>query len=136
MTNPKTSELTAAQKTHASVRKRIQTRQDVLLRLLSDGHWHPNYECSETAGVSWHCYLYSLRKIGWIIQSRRVKGGVWEYMLLGRGRQTQAPAALSGPQQRVLTEVATAIRKIYGEQGVQQVAQRLSPWLADEVMRP
>ncbi len=130
MTSEQTSELTEAQRNYPRDRKRIKTRKAALFALLRDRKWHTNYECQKVAGVSWHCHVYSLRKEGWIIESRPIRGGVWEYRL---NAATSAPAqkepTLSGPQRDVALAFLHAIKNEWGEDGLDRLLQTLRPSL-------
>lgn len=122
--------LTEAQLNFDSDRQRIRGRRRALLDLLWDGRWHPNYECAQVGGVSFHCSLYTLRLEGWEIESRHVTGGVWEYRLIGRSSPRSAPQSLTRPQLRVARELVTAIRKSFGDAGTERVKDNSAPWLA------
>src|ERR1700694_636993 len=97
--------LTDAQKNYDNDRVRIRTRKAALLALLQDGHWHANYELAVVGGLSFNSYLYQLRLVGWEIRSRRIRGGVWEQKLLGRGGVVRSRDGLSGPQKQVVDEI-------------------------------
>ena len=128
-----TDDLTQSQQNHGRDKKRVQTRRAALLEFLMDGLWHPNYDCSRVGGLSFNCSLYALRKEGWDIESRHVKGGVWELRLRGKKPTTPLSQSLSGPQRRVANEFALAIKKAYGYSGSEQVEGHLSPWLKELV---
>jgi len=121
--------LTEAQKNYRNDQKRIQTRKAALLTLLQDRNWHPNYQLAEVGGLSFNSYLYQLRRAGWKIRSRPRRGGVWEQQLYGKGDPPLRKVALTGPQQRVLDELAIGIHKVFGDDGVKRVREELSPWL-------
>jgi hypothetical protein len=133
---PKES-LTEAQMHYHRDRPRLRTRKRALLDLLRDGYWHPNYELVKAGGLSFNSYLYQLRNEGWQIESRRVRGGVWERRLVGRG-SPRPRRGLSRPQQRVADELAVAVRKIYGHEGLERISREFSPWLrsASRRIRP
>src|SRR5215216_5769692 len=107
--------LTEAQRQYHSDRPRLRTRKEALLHLLHDGDWHPNYELVKTGGLSFNSYLYQLRNEGWRIESRRVRGGVWEQRLVGRGSPRRR-RGLSRPQQQVADELSLAVQKAYGQE--------------------
>ena len=67
--------LMVGQQNYTRDRKRIRSRKEALLDFLSDGAWKANYQCAEAGGISYHCALYALRTEGWVIETRRVKGG-------------------------------------------------------------
>jgi hypothetical protein len=121
--------LSEAQKNYPNDQKRIRTRKAALLNLLQDGNWHPNYELMEVGGLSFNSYLYQLRRDGWKIRSRRLRRGVWEQQLVGRGDPPFQRRALSGPQQRVLDELTLAVQKVYGADGFARIVRELEPWL-------
>jgi len=123
-----TDGLTEAQKNYQSDRARLRTRKMALLELLQDGKWHPNYELATVGGLSFNSYLYQLRNAGWQIESRRIRGGVWEQRLIGRDNPRPRPG-LSRPQQQVADEFSVAVRKIYGEDGWRRIRYQLSPWI-------
>lgn len=52
--------------------------------LLSDGQWHSNREVQEEGGFCYTARISELRKDGYIISCRHVKGGKYEYHLDGR----------------------------------------------------
>jgi hypothetical protein len=120
--------LTEAQKNYQNDRARLRTRKMALLDLLQDGKWHPNYELLRVGGLSFNSYLYQLRNAGWQVESRRIRGGVWEQRLIGKGNPRPCQG-LSQPQQRVMDEISVAVRKIYGEDGWRRIRHLLSPWL-------
>jgi hypothetical protein len=120
--------LTEAQRQFHNDRPRLRTRKRALLELLRDGHWHPNYELAKTGGLSFNSYLYQLRNEGWQIESRRVRGGVWEQRLVGRG-SPRPRRGLSRPQQRVADEFAVSVQKTYGQEGWKRISREFSPWL-------
>jgi hypothetical protein len=79
-------------------RGRIRGRLRKLLDLLWDRGWHTNTECVAHAGHSFGGYLNRLRRHGWLIESRRVRGGLWEYRLTGKG--PPLPPRLSAAQKK------------------------------------
>jgi hypothetical protein len=125
--------LTEAQKNYDSDRVRIRTRKAALLALLRDRNWHPNYELADVGGLSFNSYLYQLRLAGWEIVSRRIRGGVWEQRLIGRGTVLRSRDGLSGPQQQVADEFTAAVQKVYGREGLNRIRRELSPRLSDSV---
>jgi hypothetical protein len=127
-----TDSLTEAQKNYHSDRPRLRTRKRILLDLLSDGDWHPNYELVKVGGLSFNSYLYQLRNAGWQIESRRIRGGVWEQRLIGRGNPRRREG-LSRPQRQVLDECAIAVQKLYGEDGWKRISSQFSPCLLSAV---
>jgi hypothetical protein len=129
--NPQIAEsadLTEAQQNYHSDRSRLRTRKIALFNLLRDGRWHPNYELVKVGGLSFNSYLYQLRNAGWQIESRRVRGGVWEQRLTGRG-SPRPRDGLSRPQLQVVGELEVAAHKVYGEEGWRRICRELSPWL-------
>jgi hypothetical protein len=124
--------LAQAQRNYPNDKKRIRSRKEALLNFLSDGGWHPNYECARVGGISWHCSVYALRNEGWIIEPRPVKGGVWEYRLSGRSQHRLLAPKLSKPQRRVVDELLLGVRKAYGDAGIERLQEHLPPWLNDE----
>jgi hypothetical protein len=127
-----TDSLTEAQKNYQDDRSRLRTRKLALLDLLRDGGWHPNYELVTVGGLSFNSYLYQLRNAGWQIESRRIRGGVWEQKLIGKGNPRRREG-LSRPQHQVLNECAIAVRKLYGEDGWRRISSQFSPWLLSAV---
>jgi hypothetical protein len=126
------NELSEAQQNYYNDRPRIRTRRAALLDLLKDGRWHSNYELVKVGGVSFNSYLYKLRNAGWQIESRRVRGGIWQQRLIGKG-EPRRREGLSRPQQRVADELALAVRKVYGEDGWKGIAKEFSPWFLASV---
>jgi hypothetical protein len=124
--------LTEAPKNYHSDRPRLRTRKRILLDLLSDGDWHPNYELVKVGGLSFNSYLYQLRNAGWRIESHRIRGGVWEQRLIGKGNPRRREG-LSRPQHQVLDECAIAVQKLYGEDGWKRISGQFSPWLLGAV---
>lgn len=53
-----------------------------LLRLMSDGQWHSAKELSEKIGHRFGSPIHILRKQGYHIETRRLKGQEYEYRLL------------------------------------------------------
>ena len=60
------------------------TNKEALLELLSDREWHSNGECAGVAGFRYGGRKHDLEQDGWIIDKRHVKGGRWDYRLVGR----------------------------------------------------
>lgn len=56
--------------------KRIQ-----LLKLLSDLRWHPHYELRNSGGIRYSARLLELKRIGYLIESRRLSEQGKEYRL-------------------------------------------------------
>lgn len=65
------------------------SKKDAMLNLLRDGKWHANTELQEVAGYCYSARKSELRRDGWIIRPRHVKGGKWEYRLAGRNYVNQ-----------------------------------------------
>src|SRR3954471_3522642 len=128
-----TSERTPAQNNFSADRRRIRTRKQALLDLLLDREWHPNYECARVGGLSFHCSLYDLRQEGWKIESRKVKGGVWDFRLIDKTAAQKKRGELSSPQQRVADEFTLAVRKEYGDAGLERIRAHLAPWLTSRM---
>lgn len=129
--NSSTNDLTAAQLNYKTDRRRILSRKKALFNLFSDRNWHPNYECARVGGLSFQGSIFAFRNAGWIIESRPMKGGVWEYQLRGKSAQPRAAPALSRPQRRVADEFLLGVRKAYGDAGVERLRRHLSPWLKE-----
>jgi hypothetical protein len=132
MTTATTQSLTEAQRNYRHDEKRIRSRKAALLDLLLDRKWHPNWRCAEVGGLSFNSYLYQLRQAGWEIESRHVRGGVWEQRLIGkRDTPSLSRDGLSRPQRRVVDDLTLAVRKVYGDDGLERIREVLSPWLTD-----
>jgi hypothetical protein len=84
MTQVSTQPLTEAKGNYRRDEKRILSRKAAFLDFLLDRKWHPNWRCAEVGGLSFNSYLYQLRQDGWEIESRHVRGGVWEQRLIGK----------------------------------------------------
>ena len=63
--------------------------------------------CSPSEAGHFQCSPYSARKDGWIIESRRVRGGTWEYRLVGKG-ESNDKTMMNRPQREIAARFRTA----------------------------
>jgi hypothetical protein len=73
--------------------------------------------------------FFSLRRCGWIIESRRVRGGTWQFRLVGKNEKTPEHRPMTRPQQLIAKSYVAAIRKELGEDAVNLVTAALDRWL-------
>ena len=100
---------------------RLGGNRGALLELLGDRKWHPNYACAAAGGLSFGGSLHALRCYGWLIDSRFIRRGLWEYRLTGKGPPRPRRTGLSGPQERVAEAYETAIVAITDNAALGQV---------------
>jgi hypothetical protein len=84
------------------------------MELLLDGRWHPNHELARVAGLSFNDSIFALRREGWLIESCYVKGGTWEFRLVGKGDPPTGHKAMSRPQAVVAGHYMHVITKALG----------------------
>jgi hypothetical protein len=77
--------LSEAQFRFRSDERRLRGQRGRLFDLLSDGRWHSNTECALVGGLSFNGAIYALRQTGWLVESRYLSPGAWEFRLTGRG---------------------------------------------------
>ena len=92
-----TSKLTDAKARYYDDLKRLRGRRGLLLDLLMDGKWHPNWECASVGGLSFNDSFYAFRREGWLIESRPKRGGRWEFRLHGKAEPLQGHKPMSRP---------------------------------------
>jgi hypothetical protein len=71
---------------HKAEQKRRESLRDALLDYMRarTGQWLPNHELCEVGGMrAVGARLCEIRK-EWVIEKRHVKGGSWEFRLMGR----------------------------------------------------
>jgi hypothetical protein len=123
-----TTTLTEAQSLYYSDLSRQRGRRGLLMELLSDGKFHPNFECATVGGVSYQCSLYTFRQKGWVIESRKDKGGVWSYRLAGKDEQIRE-RKLNAPQREVAKAYVGAVVKTMGQAASEKMIAALPVWL-------
>lgn len=62
--------------------KRNKPYRDALLERMSDLQWHPHWELKAVAGIRYSARLLELRRLGYTVEDRPVKGQGKEYRLL------------------------------------------------------
>lgn len=124
MTEP--NMLTEARARYYEDLKQLRGRRGLLLDLLIDGEWHRNTECASIGGLSFNHSLYSFRREGWLIESRRREGGVWEFRLLGKADRPPNREEMSRPQRAVAGAYTNAIRSALGPERMVEIT-RLVP---------
>jgi hypothetical protein len=123
--------LTLAQELYWSDYNRLAGKRHELLQLLFDGKWHKNSECAAIQ-LSFNDTFFALRKDGWIIESRRVKGGKWEFRLLGKGEPPTTHKPMSRPQHLVAAHILYTLEKADGPYAMERVRKRLPEWMQCE----
>jgi hypothetical protein len=121
--------LTEAQARYYDDLKRLRGRRGALLDLLLDGQWHPNHECADIGGLSFNDSIYALRKEGWQIESRSIRGGLWEFRLLGKSDPPTGHQPMTRPQRKVAGAYAHAIRERLGADAYLDVLTALPDWM-------
>jgi hypothetical protein len=109
--------------------RRLRGRRGLLLALLIDGKWHPNTECASMGGLSFNHSIYAFRREGWLIESRRGEGGVWEFRLHGKRDRLANPKEMSRPQRAVADAYTDAIRTALGPDRVAEVTRLIPGWM-------
>jgi hypothetical protein len=121
--------LTEAQALNDDDPKRQDGRRSDLLEFLMDGKWHINHDCAAVGGLSFNDSFLSLRQAGWIIESRRVKGGIWEFRLTGKNEEPSEDRPMTRPQQLIASSYAAAIREQLDDVAAAKVTAALPEWL-------
>jgi hypothetical protein len=116
--------LTEAQALYYDYLKRLRGQRGTLLELLLDGEWHSNHKCASVGGLSFNDSIFAFRQEGWQIESRHVRGGRWEFRLLGKSAPTDGHKPMTRPQRLVATTYMTAIQQALGTRGQRSSAQR------------
>jgi hypothetical protein len=106
---------------------RLQSRTADLLDLLLDRHPHENSECAAVGGYSFGGAINRLRKAGWLIVGRHVRGGVWEYQLTGKG--PPLPPKLSAAQRKTAHMLLDVIQPAVPWPDLKQALDQLPEWM-------
>ena len=124
--------LTEAQARYYEDLARLRGRRGELLELLLDERWHPNHECAEIGGLSFNDSIFALRKEGWIIESRFVKKGLWEFRLVGKGEPPTGHKQMSRPQHLVAAHYMWLIANKLGFSQATEIRTLLPEWMRAE----
>ena len=124
--------LTEAQTLYYDDLRRLRGQRGLLLELLLDGEWHPNYECAEVGGLSFNDSIFAFRKEGWIVESRKKKGGIWEFRLTGKGDPPEGHKAMSRPQRLVAAHYTHLLHRELGFATAMKIRRVLPEWMRTE----
>ena len=108
---------------------RLRGRRGALLELLLDGCWHPNHECAEVGGLSFNDSILAFRKEGWLIESRHVQRGRWEFRLVGKGEPPAGHKPMSRPQALVAQHYMHVITTKLGAHTAARIREALPGWM-------
>lgn len=61
--------------------KKNKPKREQLLKLLSDLRWHPHYELRNRGGIRYSARLLELKRLGYLIEDRRLSEQGKEYRL-------------------------------------------------------
>ena len=106
---------------------RLRGRRRRLFQLLSDGAWHSNSECSTVGGLSFNGAIYVLRQKGWIVESRYISRGRWEFRLIGRG-EARRPR-MNHFHRHVVRQYTDAIASICDASTLEAIQARVPEWM-------
>jgi hypothetical protein len=106
---------------------RLQSRTADLLDLLLDRHPHENSECASVGGYSFGGAINRLRKAGWLIEGRHVRGGLWEYRLTGKG--PPLPPKLSAAQRKTAHMLLDVLRPRIPSSDLTAALHQLPEWM-------
>lgn len=104
--------------------RRWRSNRAELRDLLSDGEWHKNYELAEAGGLSFHGSLYALRQQGWIIETKYIKRGLWEYRLVAKGEPRPKPR-MSEREARIARLYLLAAEESFGHEATERLRETL-----------
>ena len=124
--------LTEAQALYYQDLARLRGQRGKLLELLIDGEWHPNHECARVGGLSFNDSIFAFRKEGWLIESRPIGHGVWEFRLTGKGDPPTGHKPMSRPQQVVAAHYMHVITQALGFQAARTIRRDLPEWMRTE----
>jgi hypothetical protein len=124
--------LTEAQALYYDDLKRLRGQRGRLLELLLDGEWHPNHKCASIGGLSFNDSIFAFRQEGWQIESRHVRGGHWEFRLIGKAAPADDHKPMTRPQRLVATTYMTAIQETLGSEAAASVNLLIPDWLRPE----
>ena len=122
-------QLTEAQARYYDDLKRLRGQRGRLLELLLDGKWHSNEECASIGGLSFNDSIFAFRQEGWQIESRHVRGGRWEFRLLGKVAPRDGHKPMTRPQRFVATTYITAIQQTLGSEARDAVLKATPAWM-------
>lgn len=125
-------ELTEAQALYYDDLKRQKGQRALLFELLQDGKWHPNYECARVGGLSFNDSIFAFRQEGWIIESRRVRAGVWKYRLLGKEEPPTGHKPMTRPQRVVAGHYMHVVATELGDEAAFIIRDALPEWMRAE----
>lgn len=125
----RTYDLTEAQARYQDDLKRLRGRRGLLLDLLLDGEWHRNHECAEVGGLSFNDSIFAFRNEGWIIESRHVRGGVWEFRLVGMSQKPTGHKPMTRPQKVVAGHYMYVITELLGGEAALAVWDAVPEWM-------
>jgi hypothetical protein len=106
--------LTEAQARYYNDLKRLRGKRGLLLELLLDGKWHDIHECASAGGLSFNDSIFAFRQEGWLIESRHVRGGDWQFRLVGEAAPRDGHKPMTRPQRVVALAYLTAIEETLG----------------------
>lgn len=78
---------------------------------------------------SFHGAIYRLRRAGWIIQSRHIQHGQWDYRLTGKTDPPTTDRHMNQTEQRIAVAYTTAIRHAFGAPSLEDVLAHLPEWI-------
>ena len=107
-------------------RERLRSNRQALRDLLGDGEWHKNWECAQVGGLSFNGSIYALRCKGWIIETRYVRRGEWEYRLTGKG-EPRMKRRLTTKEDRITREYLLAAEELFGDDASERILSLVPP---------
>ncbi len=125
----KTYDLTEAQALYYDDLKRLRGQRGKLFELFLDGRWHSNHECAKVGGFSYNDSIFAFRQEGWLIESRRVKGGHWKFRLVGRAEQPTGHKPMTRPQKVVASHYMYVITELLGDDAAWVVWCGVPDWM-------
>jgi hypothetical protein len=121
------SNFTEAQARYWYDEPRLRGQRRRLFELLSGGSWHSNSECSSVGGLSFNGAIYTLRQKGWIVESRYISRGKWEFRLVGRG-QARRPR-MNHFHRHAVRQYTDAIAKVCDASTLEAIQARVPDWM-------
>lgn len=132
--NDQLIQLTEAQALYYDDLKRLRGQRGRLLELLLDGKWHSNHKCAFVGGLSFNDSIFAFRQEGWQIESRHVRGGRWEFRLIGKSAPRDGHKPMTRPQRLIATTYMTAVQQALGAEATEAVLKAIPTWM-DPVQR-
>jgi hypothetical protein len=83
--------------------------------------------------LSFNDSIYAFRKEGWIIESRKRRGGIWQFRLTGKGEPPEGHKSMSRPQELVAAHYAHIISRNLGVGAFRTVRDSLPDWMREDV---